>query len=374
MLFLARRSTLAPPSATRKPGIVERLVKLSESCAKYDTERSVLESSRIINQSTPNDPAAPRSILKQSQSNSRKELTFLKKTEDTTDKPKAAKRVNFESKTEKENVEEMKSEPEIQINEFAALEESTIAFTESFKPITFEEPKKETKPEPDKENPKNEVINEIIEACQSIWEELEIWDDKYRRLREAFAAELNKRSQFESDELLYNKFCLYRAKREEIFDKFKKIDKELDERVKEKVNIESELRKYMKEEENIHNNKIELKKKLRDYMESFKIKKEEKIPQEEIKNQNPVKRRSRSPGENLKKISDKSRGIKKPMGTKLNSKKKNAIYNDLQRSCNLDPVGSSPDEATNTPDNTPAKRRRLSKKIQRQLNTLFEDE
>lgn len=361
---------------------------MSESCAKYDSERSVLESSRIINQSTPNDPSAPRSILKQTQSAAKRQLAWAKSKQETTDKPKAAKKVNF---NEKENLEEEEREQEEtkipQIHDFGPLEESTIAFTDSFKPIAFDEPKNpvvesksEDEADTNKEEAKNvDYVEEIINSCQAKWEELNVCHQKFKELRESFAAEIQKRSQFETDESFLDKFNMYRAKREDIFSNFKRLDKELDEAVKNKVDIRSELQKYLKEEENIQNELIGVHVKFKEYTESLRPKPESKKPVEEFKNPtNPIRKKLKeskeSPSDALKKVSDRSKAIKKPTAGRYNSKKKNAIYNDLQQSCHLDPYSSSPDELINTPDNTPAKKRRLSKKLQRQLNTLFEDE
>lgn len=381
-VFGPRKSTFVPTSANRKPNIVERLVKLSESCAKYDSERSILESSRLINQSTPNDPSAPRSILKQTQSAKKRQLALSRSKLETTEKPKAAKKVNF---NEKENVAKETKKPEEkipQIEDFSALEESTIAFTDSFKPIAFDEPKipaPETKPEDEIDSKEEgmDLVDEIINSCQAKWEEINVCHQKLKSLREAFAGEIQKLSVFDPDDSYLNSFSLYRAKRDDIFREFKKIDKEFDETVKNKIDIRSELQKYISQDENIQKELSDVHLKFKEYTESLRVKKETEKPTEVFKNPtNPVvrKKAKESPSDNLKKVSDRSRAIRKPAPSKYNSKKKNAIYNDLQQSLHLDPLGSSPDELANTPDNTPAKRRRLSKKIQRQLNTLFEDE
>lgn len=381
----------------------------NQSVTQGATDVSLLSQSKVVNQSTPNEPAVLRSILKRNENangNCDGKLVNSKKS-------KAAKRCNFnsdaksvtEGKENEDNPQEVKGELVARVKfamphkpvqgvkkELCDIdEESTEAFSSSFKPITYPENGSEednvAEIAADKENEevvKLDASRDLIRGLMDFWKAYRKGLDDFRTQLQILDQGFQKSCKFVVQGNFEEIFSVYEAKKWKLYEELRDLEQDFREKVKNSTDINNFFADYIEKKRQIYKCQTEFEKHFENNLQAIAKKhwageeeEKAKVVTDEGEETAESKRR---PGEretvsvsNLREVTSvKRRKSGLPVVNKasypcvrLPRKKLASPRKRSAKELSAD-VGSSP-------DNTPARRKRLSRKIEQQIRSLFEE-
>ncbi|KAL0276207.1 UNVERIFIED_CONTAM: hypothetical protein PYX00_003821 [Menopon gallinae] len=400
----AKRTVTTSVSSKKSEAGANASESFNQSVIQGATDVSLLSQSKVVNQSTPNEPAVLRSILRQNQSSNRgRKLTNSKKC-------KAAKRVNFNGGTKddssgKENednqrVGEKCKSPATAGFAFPAKpfqgvkkelcdidEESTEVFSGSFKPISYQEnstegnnhvPESRTEKEPEviKPDESGDVIHGLMDFWKAYQNELNDIRTKLKMLDENF----QKTCTLVVNSNVQERLTVYETEKWKLYEELKDLEHDFKEKVKSGTDINNLFANYIEKKEQIFKTQSELEERFESNLRAIAKRHwgEGEVVTDEAKESIETVASSDELGSASKfKAVSRPSVTRRKSGLPIVSKALQPSMKVPTKMSYVPPRRRTSKELNSTlgttPENSPAMRDVLSKKIQQQLRILFEE-